>query len=217
MLYRILHPKCTVHYAATKEVARAVSDDLISRYGDKTEVTECKDTRFMIDFGGIAFQGEKPVEFDVEGFTYSIWAHQYLMALNKLNINIENPRAGNYIKIHGAWTSIAMPLSHAEQLRDAIKAIKENNILKMYVDENVIHFMGSQAYEESLMKSEMIHATVAFFDICDFTSVSESESPDTVVKLLNEYFDLMAREIVAEHKPRLTKDEYLAMMEDLRK
>lgn len=122
MLYRILHPKCTVHYAATKEVARAVSDDLISRYGDKTEVTECKDTRFMIDFGGIAFQGEKPVEFDVEGFTYSIWAHQYLMALNKLNINIENPRVGNYIKIHGAWTSIAMPLSHAEQLRDAIKS-----------------------------------------------------------------------------------------------
>jgi len=87
---------------------------------------------------------------------------------------------------------------HVKQLKETIKAIKENNILKMYVDENVIHFMSSQIYEESLMKSEMIRATVAFFDICEFTSVSESESPDTVVMLLNEYFDLMAKEIIAQ-------------------
>lgn len=122
MLYRILHPRCTVHYAATKEVANTVSDDLIARYGDKTEITECKDRTFMIDFGGAMFQGEKPIEFEVDGFTYCIWAHQYLMTLHKLNVAISNPRVGNYIKIHGAWTSIAMPLAHAEALRDAIKA-----------------------------------------------------------------------------------------------
>lgn len=122
MLYRILHPKCTVHYAATKEVADMVSNDLIVRYGDKTEVTECKDKIFMIDFGGAMFQGEKPIEFSIDGFTYCIWAHQYLMTLNKLNVAISNPRAGNFIKIHGAWTSIAMPLSHAETLRDKIKS-----------------------------------------------------------------------------------------------
>ncbi|MBK9270040.1 MAG: response regulator [Saprospiraceae bacterium] len=86
---------------------------------------------------------------------------------------------------------------HVKQLKETIKAIKENNILKMYVDESVIHFMGNQAYEETLMKSEMIHATVAFFDICEFTSVSETAPPDTVVALLNEYFDLMARSIIA--------------------
>jgi hypothetical protein len=125
MLYRILHPKCTVHYAATKEVANMVSDDLIVRYGDKTEVTECKDKTFMIDFGGAMFQGEKPIEFQIDGFTYCIWAHQYLMALNKLNVAISNPRVGSFIKIHGAWTSIAMSLAHAEALRDTIKSNSE--------------------------------------------------------------------------------------------
>lgn len=122
MLYRILHPKCTVHYAATKEIADLVVDDLTERYGAGAEVTEAKSTEFMIDFGGSMFQGEQPINFMVDKFTYCIWAHQYLMALNKLNVAITNPRVGKYIKIHGAWTSIAMPLKHAEELRELIKS-----------------------------------------------------------------------------------------------
>ena len=33
---------------------------------------------------------------------------------------------------------------HVRQLQETIKAIKENNILKMYVDENVINFMTNK-------------------------------------------------------------------------
>jgi class 3 adenylate cyclase len=39
---------------------------------------------------------------------------------------------------------------------------------------------------------------VAFIDICSFTSISENETPDKVVKLLNEYFDIMAKEIIQQ-------------------
>lgn len=90
-------------------------------------------------------------------------------------------------------------IQHVDQIRKTLEAIKENNILKMYVDENVLKFMGSIEYEASLMANETVEATVAFVDICSFTSISEKETPDVVVSLLNRYFDLMAKEIIAQN------------------
>ena len=34
-------------------------------------------------------------------------------------------------------------LKHVKQMRETMKAIKENNILRMYVDETVLNFMGA--------------------------------------------------------------------------
>ncbi len=89
-------------------------------------------------------------------------------------------------------------IHHVLQIKETLKAIKENNILRMYVDENVLKFMGSREYESSLMANETVEATVVFMDICSFTSISENEKPDTVVKLLNNYFDVMVKEIIAQ-------------------
>lgn len=88
---------------------------------------------------------------------------------------------------------------HVKQIRETLKAIKENNILKMYVDENVLSFMGTREYEASLTDNENIEATVAFIDICSFTAISEKETPDVVVKMLNRYFDVMVKEIIAQN------------------
>jgi adenylate cyclase len=88
---------------------------------------------------------------------------------------------------------------HVAQVRDTLRAVKENNILKMYVDENVLHFMGGREYEASLMANETVEASVAFIDICSFTSISEKELPDVVVTLLNKYFDVMVKEIIAQN------------------
>jgi adenylate cyclase len=89
-------------------------------------------------------------------------------------------------------------ISHVEQSRDTLKAIKENNILKMYVDDTVLNFMGGREFESALMVNETIEATVAFIDICRFTSISEQESADTVVTILNNYFDVIVKEIIAQ-------------------
>lgn len=89
-------------------------------------------------------------------------------------------------------------IKHVNQIRETLQAIKENNILKMYVDENVLNFMGGREYEASLNANETIEASVAFIDICSFTSISEKEKPDTVVALLNKYFDVMVKEIIAQ-------------------
>jgi len=89
-------------------------------------------------------------------------------------------------------------IKQVNQIRETLKAIKENNIMKMYVDETVLNFMGSREYESSLMLNETVDATVAFIDICGFTAISENESPDVVVGLLNNYFDVMVKEIIAQ-------------------
>jgi class 3 adenylate cyclase/FixJ family two-component response regulator len=94
--------------------------------------------------------------------------------------------------------TIEKTVRYVNQLRDTMRAIKENNILKMYVDETVLNFMGSREFESSLMENETIEATVAFIDICSFTNISENETPDRVVMLLNKYFDVMVKEIIAQ-------------------
>ena len=121
--------------------------------------------------------------------------------------DMENIRAAMNL---GAFDFITKPINFEDleltmektirqvhQMRDTIKAIKENNILRMYVDEAVLNFMGSGEFESSLMMNENVEATVAFIDICSFTTISESESPDTVVRLLNTYFDVMVKQIIA--------------------
>lgn len=89
-------------------------------------------------------------------------------------------------------------LKHAKQVKQTIQAIKENNILKMYVDENVINFMGNREFESTIMANETIEGTVVFIDICGFTAISENAPADTVVAMINSYFDEMVKEIM-EH------------------
>lgn len=100
--------------------------------------------------------------------------------------------------------TIERTIEHVNQLRDTLKAIKENNILKMYVDETVLNFMDTREFESSLMANETLEASVVFIDICGFTAISENEPPDTVVKLLNRYFDVMVKEIL-DHKGFIDK------------
>ncbi len=94
--------------------------------------------------------------------------------------------------------TIEKTISHVIQLKETLKAIKENNILKMYVDETVLNFMNHPEYEKSLMVNETLEATIVFIDLCRFTALTETEPADKVVNLLNQYFDVMTKEILAQ-------------------
>ena len=93
--------------------------------------------------------------------------------------------------------TVEKTLKHVRQLQETLKAIQENNILKMYVDENVLNFMGSQEYESQISANENIEATVMFIDVCGFTAITERTPADLVVKMLNTYFDAIVKEIIA--------------------
>lgn len=92
--------------------------------------------------------------------------------------------------------TIDKTIAHVAQLKSTLQAIKENNILKMYVDENVLNFMNRREYEATIMNNENIEATVMFADIAGFTAITEKESPDVVVKLINKYFDISVKQII---------------------
>lgn len=94
--------------------------------------------------------------------------------------------------------TIQKTLDYISQLHKTINAIKENNILKMYVDKTVLNFMNGREFESQLMANETVEATVAFIDMCGFTAITEKEPADAVVRLLNKYFDIMVKEIIAQ-------------------
>jgi class 3 adenylate cyclase len=89
-------------------------------------------------------------------------------------------------------------LTHVRQIQKTLQAVRENDILKMYVDENVLSFMGSKEYEAKIMTNETIEATVVFMDVCGFTAISEKAPANTVVTMINAYFDIMVKEIMAQ-------------------
>lgn len=94
--------------------------------------------------------------------------------------------------------TIDKTIRHVLQMKETFQAIKENNILKMYVDEAVLNFMGGKEVENILLRNETVELTVIFIDICSFTSLTEKEPADNVVKLLNNYFDVIVKEILAQ-------------------
>ncbi|MBU0696590.1 MAG: response regulator [Bacteroidetes bacterium] len=102
---------------------------------------------------------------------------------------------------------------HVKQMQETIKAIKENNILKMYVDENVLNFMTHKEFEGSILKNELVNATVIFIDVCGFTAITEKVSPNTVVNLLNGLFDNIVKEILSQggHVDKFMGDAVMAV------
>ncbi|MHB1179529.1 MAG: adenylate/guanylate cyclase domain-containing protein [Daejeonella sp.] len=105
---------------------------------------------------------------------------------------------------------------HVKQLQETLKAIKENNILKMYVDENVLNFMAHKEFETSLLKNELVEATVLFVDVCGFTALTERSPANDVVKLLNTLFDKIVKEIIAQggHVDKFMGDAVMAVFRD---
>ncbi len=104
-------------------------------------------------------------------------------------------------------------IRHVRQLQQTLRAIKENNILKMYVDENVLNFMTHKEFENNLMRNEVQEATVMFVDICAFTAITEHFPANTVVNLLNSLFDKIVKEIIAHegHVDKFIGDAVMAV------
>ena len=109
--------------------------------------------------------------------------------------------------------TIEKTLTHVEQLKKTLNAIRENDILRMYVDENVLSFMNREEYQASLLDNETIEATVMFVDICSFTSISETQTANRVVNLLNKYFDVIVKEVIAQggHIDKFIGDAVMAV------
>jgi adenylate cyclase len=104
-------------------------------------------------------------------------------------------------------------LEQVRQTKETLKALRENNILRMYVDSSVLDFMNSPGFEQAVVLNENIEATVMFVDICSFTSLTETQPVNEVIGLLNRYFDMMVMEIIAQdgHVDKFMGDAVMAV------
>lgn len=104
-------------------------------------------------------------------------------------------------------------LKQVKQIRETLKAIRENDILRMYVDESVLDFMANTQSSSTLLVNETVEASIVFMDICGFTAMSEKETPNFVVNLINKYFDIMVKEIIAHqgHVDKFLGDAIMAI------
>jgi len=104
-------------------------------------------------------------------------------------------------------------ITHVKLLQETLQAIKENNILKMYVDENVLNFMNHKEFENSLLKNELMDASVIFIDVCGFTAITEHVQANVVVNLLNSLFDKIVKEVIAQggHVDKFMGDAVMAV------
>jgi adenylate cyclase len=109
--------------------------------------------------------------------------------------------------------TIEKTLLHVLQVRATLDAIKENNILKMYVDENVLNFMTSKEFEKSLLENETVEATVMFIDICGFTAITENVPANVVVDIINRLFDKIVQEVISQkgHVDKFMGDAVMAV------
>jgi adenylate cyclase len=107
-------------------------------------------------------------------------------------------------------------LRHVKQLQDTVKAIKENNILKMYVDENVLNFMTHKKFADSLLENETVLATVMFIDICEFTAITDNTPANVVVNLINTIFDKIVQVVIGfgGHIDKFMGDAVMAVFRD---
>lgn len=86
---------------------------------------------------------------------------------------------------------------HVRELRESADTHRQNHVLRMFVDDAVMNFVQVGDDGEAYARNVAVERTVVFIDLCSFTSLMERNAPETVLKLLNRYFDTIVTCIVA--------------------
>ncbi len=103
-------------------------------------------------------------------------------------------------------------LLFVEQIKQSLHSARENSILKMYVNPSIVHYLKNRSAQENhdasinkastgnetIEESRRINGTVMFVDICNFTTLSETQTPENISSLLNCYFDEFAVEVLEQ-------------------
>jgi adenylate cyclase len=133
-------------------------------------------------------------------------AHRMTDALNYISENLDQVAEGNLdicVKIdsNDEFGKLSATINHM------IHGLKERDTLKSsfskYVSQYVMDEILSEKKQVNL-QGERKKITVLFSDIRHFTQISENMSPENVVSLLNEYFEVMLK-VIFKHQGTIDK------------
>ena len=93
--------------------------------------------------------------------------------------------------------TIDKTVRHVREVRRTMRSTEENSLLRMFVSSGIAERMLPMLRTADLMANEAVSATVMFIDVCDFTRLTRTASPDVVVRALNANFDVILPEITA--------------------
>jgi len=124
-----------------------------------------------------------------------IMARSLIEPVALLRTGVEQIEKGNYN------THLIMPgqdelVELAESFNVMSHGLDERARMTRYLSKSAVEAVVSG--EDGYMGGKKVPATILFSDIRGFTTISESNSPEVVVRLLNDYFAVM-NEVVEEH------------------
>lgn len=76
---------------------------------------------------------------------------------------------------------------------------KENQLLSQYVEPEVLESLAKGQDDFLKLGGSFAEVAVMFLDIRNFTPMAESQSPDNMVKILNEFLDNISQTIVSNN------------------
>ncbi|MFT3771884.1 MAG: protein kinase [Minicystis sp.] len=93
--------------------------------------------------------------------------------------------------------TIDKTIKHAREVRRTVRSTEENSILRMFVNTGIVERLLPMIRTADVSPSEMIEATVAFVDVCNFTSVVSHASPEHALRTLNANFEIIVPEVTS--------------------
>jgi serine/threonine protein kinase/class 3 adenylate cyclase len=93
--------------------------------------------------------------------------------------------------------TLVKTLKHAAEVRQMVRSIEENGVLRRFVQSGVLDRLRSLTQGPEALAGERVEATVVFVDIKDFTPVTRLSPPEAVIRTLNENFQVIVPELTS--------------------
>jgi len=88
-------------------------------------------------------------------------------------------------------------LKHAAEVRQMVRSIEENGVLRKFVQSGVLDRLRSLTQGPEALAGERVEATVVFVSIKDFAPVTRLLPPEAVIRTLNENFQVIVPELTS--------------------
>ena len=93
--------------------------------------------------------------------------------------------------------TITKTLKHVSDARETARSVEENAILRMFVSGLLLDRLPRRAHPGEVTATEAVDVSVAFIDLCGFSTLISSSTPEAAMRTLNANFEIIVPEVAA--------------------